>query len=201
MAVCEDAVSFVKHQEVYKLPCSLEYSAQGGKPLIPSWPNESPEKYSMFTHRLLSSCSGAVIHLHFACWFHLVQTSGGFVLPDAVSDQSHFLLPQRLFETDCLSAPIRINHSNDFCGCLSCLRRCTVCYGHHSLGKGTDDFCACQLIGVESHHLTLQRQAQIRMPKGRTRLCPTRAQLAFPNRLKLAFRKHPLTPEPQQILL
>lgn len=53
--------------------------------------------------------------LKFCLVIHLLQTSGGFVLPDAVCGQSHFLPFQHLSVTHCLSALMSINEGNDLC--------------------------------------------------------------------------------------
>ena len=52
---------------------------------------------------------GEVIHLHFVCLFHLGQTLGLFVLPNAVCGQSHFLPLQHLSLSHCLSFLMNIN--------------------------------------------------------------------------------------------
>lgn len=61
---------------------------------------------------LLSSCFEAIIHLEFAWLFHLVQTSGGFILPNAVCGQSHFRLLQHLSVTHSLPFLMSINKGN-----------------------------------------------------------------------------------------
>lgn len=114
-------------------------------------------------------------------------------------DQSHFLLFRHLSITHCLSTLMSINEGNDLCA--TCLVWRGVWHLWSPLTGGRDDFCARQLIGVESHHLALQRGAQIRMPKASTSLCPTGTQLVFQSCQYLAFRNHPLPPEPKQILL
>lgn len=79
--------------------------------------------------------------------------------------------------THCLSTLMSINEGNDLCA--TCLVWRGVWHLWSPLTGGRDDFCARQLIGVETHHLALQRGAQVRMPKASTSLCPPGPSWSF----------------------
>lgn len=133
--------------------------------------------------------------------------SGGFVLPDAVCGQSHFLPSRHLSVAQRLSALMSVNEGNDLCAACHVGRGAR--YSPVTTNWGNGQLLCMPANWCRITSPTLQRQAQIRQAKGQPHLGPTRAQLALQSCHSYIFRTPPplLSPtacptlEPKQMLL